>query len=203
MNRLTCFVIWEFTSKGGWLSPSRKSTPVSLPSSLMALILRVPWNHLDDLLNTHIHTHSWAAPLEFLTLSWDPGMLPSHQFPRMLMLLVWEGHTRSTNFATWPSVCPSSAQTRSYLQELASAVPSVWSWPRGLAFILCSERPCLNIQENIVFPFPAPQCHIPWFRSSLDFCHSLKLPLCGCLKGNCDWWRDTNTPGQRMHVSFM
>lgn len=58
MNRLTCFVIWEFTSKGGRLSPSRKSTPVSLPSSLMALILRVPWNHLDDLLNTHIHTHT-------------------------------------------------------------------------------------------------------------------------------------------------
>lgn len=175
MNRLTCFVVWEFTSQGGWLSPSRKSSPVSLPPSLMALILRVPWNHLDDLLNTHIRTHSWAAPLDFLTLSGDPGMLPSHQFPHMLMLQVWEGHMGSTSFATGPSLCPSSAQTRPYVQALASAVPSVWSWPRRPVFIPCSERPCPNIQENVVFPFPVAQCHTPWFHSPLDFCHSLQL----------------------------
>lgn len=121
----------------------------------------------------------------------------------MLMLLVWGHHTWSTTLATWPSLCPSNAQSCFHPQVLAFAVPSIWSWPWRPPFMPFSGRPCSNTQVNVVFPFPGPQCHIPRFRFLLRLLSLSEITFVWLSQGWLWLIRDTNTPGQRTHVSLI
>lgn len=82
-------------------------------------------------------------------------MLPSHQFPHMLMLQVWEGHTGSTNFL--PQDLHSALQVlRLPLCPGAGFCCALClTWPQRPVFIPLPREGCLpEHPRECCFPFP-------------------------------------------------
>lgn len=172
--------------------------PSSLCSSLVVLSLERAHKPREDLLSAR----GWAPHPESLMLAWDPGMLISDKFPR---------DAGVAGLGTTPET-PHEPQDRYSAPQLPVLLlfPGVClCCPLCLVqawlphFITSSERTSLSLLVNIALLFPGTQCHILWFCSFLDFCHSPKLSVYGCLEGDCDWWRDINRSRQRTHVSLV
>lgn len=160
-------MIWDFTSKGGFGSALPASPLLSdyPPASwlLYCVCPGITWMTCETHTYTHIAgLHPWSFWLFhetqecFLLISshicrccWSGRVTPEAGFHHMTFTLPLKCSD---------SIPPTGAGF--YCTLCLILAPQT-------EFIPCSERPCPNIQENVVFPFPLPQCHIPWFHSPL------------------------------------
>lgn len=143
-------MIWEFTSKGGPGSAPPAGLLFPHYSSLVALTLAALASP------GGLDKHMW--------LGYTPRVSDSCMISPLTSSCRCLGTTLKHHFNpvtfTLPLRC--SVLPPPPFAHLGCALCSI-SWPWGPPFILSSERPCPNIRANVVFSFPGPQCHRPWF----------------------------------------